>query len=74
MVKPGVANSSLNSLSARSIITCGCSSIGLWSLAIAILVRFEPPGIEGDRDEEERDEEGVIIGLDVSSNLIKNFS
>ena len=79
VVKPVVANSgavksnsSLDSLSARSIITRGCSSTGLTSLVI--LIGFGPIGIEGDRDEEDRDEEGVIlgVGLDVSSNLIKN--
>jgi hypothetical protein len=69
VVNPGAVkpNSSLNSLSARSIITRGCSSTGLTSLVI--LIGFGPIGIEGDHDEE-----GVIlgVGLDVSSNLIKN--
>jgi len=69
-VKP---NSSLDSLSTRSIITRGCSSTGLTSLVI--LIGFRPIGIEGDHDEKDRDEEGVIVGvgLDVSSNLIKKL-
>ena len=63
VVNPGAVkpNSSLNSLSARSIITRGCSSTGLTFLVI--LIGFGPIGIEGDRDEEDRDKEGVIVGV-----------